>query len=243
MFKKIKKYINSDVGKNNQKNREIWLEKTLLDIPIGNSILDVGAGELQYKKFCQHLDYKSQDFGKYDGLGNQEGMQTKTFDNSKLDIISDIKDIPVEDNSFDTIMCIEVLEHFPEPVEAIKEFSRILKLNGKLIITAPFCSLTHFAPYYFANGYSKYWYEMMLKENSFKIDEIIFNGNFFEYLAQEVRRIKSVEKQYTDISLSTKIINKIGIKIVLSLLDKLSKRNKNSEELLCFGLQILATKK
>lgn len=236
-------FLKISVGTTNQKNRERWLEKTLKRIPPGKKILDAGAGELRYKKFCSHLKYVSQDFGQYNGEGNTEGLQTKTWDNSKLDIVSNIINIPVKNNSFDAIMCIEVFEHIPEPVKAMKEFDRILKPKGKLIITAPFCSLTHMAPYYFANGYSKHWYEKILKENNFTINKISFNGNYFEWLAQEIRRISNVEKRYTKLNLSESIINRIAFNIILRLLSKLSQNNKNSEELLCFGLNILATKK
>ena len=236
-LKKIK------VGTKNKSERDNWLEKILKKIPSGKKILDAGAGELQYKKLCSHLKYTSQDFGQYDGKGNEKGLQTKKWNNSKLDIISDIIKIPVKDNSFDVIMCIEVFEHIPEPVKAIKEFARILRPEGKLIITAPFCSLTHFAPYYFANGYSKYWYEKVLKENNFIINEIKYNGNFFEYLAQEIRRIPYMEKRYTKLDLSKRLLLKLSFFLILNLLDKLSKNNKKSEEMLCFGLHILATKK
>ena len=65
---------------------------------------------------------------------------------------------PVKNNEFDHILCIEVLEHLPNPTEAIYEFSRILNVGGTLILTAPFNSLTHYAPFYFYNGFSKYYY-------------------------------------------------------------------------------------
>ena len=64
-----------EVGKNNLSTREAWLENTLKKIPPGKRILDAGAGELQYKKFCAHLDYVSQDFGQYDGGGDHSGFQ------------------------------------------------------------------------------------------------------------------------------------------------------------------------
>ena len=91
-------------------------------------------------------------------------LQTKTWDNSKLDIVSDIIQIPLPDNSVDAIMCTEVLEHLPNPILAIKEFSRLIKPAGYLILTAPFASLVHFAPYHFASGFSRYFYEKHLAE-------------------------------------------------------------------------------
>ncbi len=244
-FHKIGKIIwsRNSVGKKNLETREVWLKNVLDKIPAGQTILDAGAGELKYNKFCNHLKYTSQDFGKYDGQGNQIGLQTEEWDNTKLDIVSDITKIPIANASFDNIMCIEVLEHLPEPIKAIKEFSRILKPNGKLIITAPFCSLTHFAPYYYSNGFSKYWYEKILKENNFEISEIKFNGNYFEYLAQEIRRIPDMKGKNTTQNKSMGFFYKTVIYFVLRLLSKLSKKNKASEEVLCFGLHVLAIKK
>jgi len=252
MKNKIKSIIkdiiikDDDIGFNNKKPRDSWLEENIKNIPKGKTILDAGAGELQYKNLCAHLQYTSQDFAKYDGVGNSEGRQTGSWDNSKIDIISDITSIPVKNESFDAIMCIEVFEHLPEPALAIKEFSRIIKSKGTLILTAPFCSVTHFAPYYFANGYSKYWYEKILKDNGFEIIEIDFNGNFFKYLAQELRHITMMEEKYTKQKgkiISRSPINILATKIILNLLNKLSQLNNKSEEILCFGLHVLAVKK
>jgi dolichol-phosphate mannosyltransferase len=40
-------------------------------------------------------------------------------------------------NEFDHIICIEVLEHLSSPKQAVKEMSRVLKENGKVIIATP----------------------------------------------------------------------------------------------------------
>ena len=224
----------------NETSRIIWVEKTLKNIPAGLKILDAGAGECQYKKFCSHLEYVSQDFAQYNGEGNSKGLQTKTWDNTKLDIISDITAIPVPDKSFDVIMCTEVFEHLPDSISAIKEFSRILKPGGYLIITAPFRSLTHFAPYHFYSGFNKYFYERNLGESGFEIKEITPNGNYFEYIAQELRRVSSVATSF-----STKTWNfvmKLFLYPLLWILKKLSKEDKGSSELLCFGYHVLARK-
>src|SRR3546814_3576831 len=58
------------------------------------------AGELQYKRFCTHLNYVSQDFAQYDGKGDGHGLQTDNWDNSLIDIVSDITEIPVANESF-----------------------------------------------------------------------------------------------------------------------------------------------
>lgn len=227
------------VGTTNEETRVNWIEKALKKIPAGLTILDAGAGESQFKKFCSHLNYIAQDFGQYDGSG-EVGLQTGAWDNSKLDIISDIVDIPLPDQSVDAIMCTEVLEHIPDPVAALKEFGRLLKPNGFLLITAPFASLTHFAPYHFASGLSKFFYEHHLKNFGFRIDNLQLNGNYFEYIAQENRRIKRMALKYADTKLT--IFDKIIIHLNLTILQRLSKKDTGSAEILCYGIHVFARK-
>lgn len=231
----------SSVGLNNKSDREKWIEKTLSAIPKGESILDAGAGELKYRAFCDHLQYKSQDFAQYDGKGDGIGIQTKTWDNSKLDIVSDIASIPVESNSFDNILCTEVFEHIPHPVDALRELSRIVKPGGKLILTAPFCSVTHFAPYHFYTGFNTYFYKKWMADFGFEIVEMTQNGNYFEYVAQELRYSSEAAQNYSNIKMS--IMEKLAQRILLSFLQKASKQDKDSKELLNFGIHLVARKK
>ena len=228
------------VGTTNESERVKWIEETLKKIPAGLTILDAGAGESQFKKFCDHLKYIAQDFGQYSGEGNV-GLQTGTWDNTKLDIVSDILSIPLPDHSIDAIMCTEVLEHIPDPLGVIKEFKRLVKPGGYLLITAPFASITHFAPYHFASGLSRFFYEKNLAENGFKITDLQLNGNFFEFVAQENRRIKSIAKKYAGKNLN--IFQKIIIHLNLRILQNLSKKDKGSSELLCYGIHVFARKK
>lgn len=239
----MKKYFKKlfHVGLNNESARTNWIEKTLKNIPAGAKILDAGAGELQFKKFCSHLDYTAQDFGQYNGSGNGSALQMKSWDNSKLNIVSDITKIPRPNNSFDAIMCIEVFEHLPNPVAAISEFSRLIKKGGSLIITAPFCSLTHFAPYHFYSGFNRYFYEKNLSDHGFKIVEITPNGNYFEYIAQELRRIFSIAQQYAGQKKKNYFLNLL-ILCFLFMLKKFSDKDHKSAELLCFGYHVVAKK-
>lgn len=228
------------IGKTNLINREQWLKKTLLKIPKGKHILDAGAGELQYKKFCKHLRYTSQDFAQYDGSGDKKGLQTEKWDNSRIDIVSDITNIPVKDNSFDAIMCIEVFEHLPDPVAAFNELYRVLKPKGYLIITSPFASITHFSPYHFSTGFNRYFYEHHSKKLGLTILDLQANGNYFQYLAQELRRIYFIVEEYTD-QHHDQELNKKVTEIIMTL-DHYDKHSKSSEELLCYGYHYFSQK-
>ena len=237
---KTEKIMPNTIGTSNEATRQTWLAKTLTRLPSGLRLLDAGAGELANKQYCSHLEYLSQDFCQYEGAGDSKALQMKSWDTDQIDIVGDITNIPEDDNSFDVILCTEVFEHLPDPVAALVEFQRLLKKGGTLIITAPFCSLTHFSPYHFSTGFNRYYYEHHLSVLDFKISNLETNGNYFEYLAQELRRLPSIADKYS--SNKVNIIGKLSIKIILMILAKLSKHDSGSHELLCFGYHVVAVK-
>lgn len=228
------------IGTKNLYNREKWLADTLKRIPAMGKILDAGAGEQKYKKYCNHLHYVAQDFAQYDGTGNSRGLHTGAWDQSTLDIISDITSIPEPNCSFDAIMCIEVIEHIPDPASALREFSRLLRPGAQLILTAPFCSLTHFAPYHYYSGFSRYFYEEHLIKNGFHIEEIVENGDYFEYMAQELNRVSVVSERYAAMRPSR--LESLAIRLVLKMLDRFSHCGSTSSELLHYGCMVRAIK-
>lgn len=233
--------IMMDIGTSNESNRIAWVKRVLSGITCGSRILDAGAGELLYKPFCNHLSYVSQDIAQYKGKGDEKGLQKESWDATEVDIVSDITAIPESDGSFDAVMCIEVLEHLPDPIAALRELTRLLKRGGILIITAPFCALTHFSPYFYSTGFSPNFYEYWLSKLECEILEMEQNGNYFEYLAQELRRLPDIGERYA--STVPGWFEKKAISHVLQLLKRASGKDAKSSELLAYGWHVLAKKK
>lgn len=55
--------------------------------------------------------------------------------------------MPFEDNSFDSMMATEVLEHCPDPLLIVQEMKRVLKPGGVLFFTVPFLWNLHEVPH------------------------------------------------------------------------------------------------
>ena len=246
MVKTIKKKIREMLKKknwipnHNTRVRNQWIKKELVRLPPGGKLLDAGAGECKWKNECSHLIYISQDFCQYTGHGDEKGLQTGEWDTGQIDIVSDIVDIPVPDGEFDAVLCSEVLEHVPDPAFAVKELARVTKRGGVLLLTAPFNSLTHFAPYHFCTGFNIYWYKKHLEENGFTIQKAESYGDYFTYFEQELERLEPMIKKYTG---KRDFFIKVLSIILLLKLEKISRGGENhSNELQCFGYLIRAVK-
>ena len=222
----------------NELQRQDWLKSVLSNLPSGSRLLDVGAGELRNKKYCEHMNYISQDFCQYVGeVAGDNGLHNKAWDTSRIDLVSDITDIPAADSSFDAILCSEVLEHVPEPMQALDEFARLLQLDGILILTAPFYSLVHQAPFHYCGGFSKYWYKHHLEKRGFEIVELTPNGDWHAMLEQELARLGGVERARNNWAWPFAYAY-----YLLGWLYFRMRRQVNSEDLACFGWHCVAKK-
>lgn len=224
----------------NENTRQVWLRETLAALPAGTRLLDAGAGELKNRRYCDHLTYVSQDFCQYVGAGAgvDEGLHSLSWDTSCIDLISDITAIPAPDASFDAILCSEVLEHVPEPTRALDEFARLLKPGGLMILTAPFASNVHMAPYHFCSGFSKYWYEHHLSQRGFLIKQLVANGDWYALLRQEITRLGGLEKKSGNwawpIAYLYALLGLVYFKV---------RSKRSAEDLACFGWHCVAIKK
>lgn len=234
MFKFLKNVFlkNFIKGLNNANYRAEFIKNQLNKIDDGQLLLDAGCGSSPYKKYCSHLKYKSQDFGLYKSDLKETFFSSKEeYGYGKLDYVSDIWNIQEKDNFFDAILCTEVFEHIPYPIETVREFSRLLRSGGKLILTAPSNSLRHFDPYYFYPGFSDNWFKKILEENNFKIKLIEPVGDYYSYLKVEIARTMAHHSFLSKIILLPSLIyfsNK--------------KKTEDSVNTLCMGYHVVAEK-
>jgi len=167
----------------NQSERRLWVAEQAIAIPAGSHVLDAGAGIGQYRSLFAHCVYKTQDFGQEPGT---VGKYTQ------LDYESDITSIPVDDSTFDVVLCTEVLEHVPEPIQTVKELARILRPGGKLLVSAPLASFLHQEPYHFYGGYTPWWYRKFLPQTGLEVISIEPNQGFFSWFGQESQRFSAL---------------------------------------------------
>jgi len=159
--------------------RDQWVAEQAQIIPPGSSVLDAGAGSCPYRDLFSHCEYKTQDFSSLENKHLSGGAY------GEIDYVCDIASIPVNDDSFDVILCSEVIEHVPEPEAVMSEFFRILKPGGKLLLTAPLGSGIHQEPYHYYGGFTPFWYEKVLSEKGFKNIRVHANGGSFKAFSQE----------------------------------------------------------
>jgi ubiquinone/menaquinone biosynthesis C-methylase UbiE len=226
-------------GANNDQARVAWAEQALKRLPPGLKLLGAGAGELSLKQYCKHLNYVSQDFCQYEGKGDGQALQTGNWDTTRINVVSDITAMPLGDAIFDVLLCSEVLEHVPAPLAAMREFARILKRGGTLLLTVPFCSLTHFAPCHFS-GLNRYLYEPHLPALLFAVEELTPNRNWFEFLGRELSRVRFAGRTFSSGWMKTLFL---ALAYPMRwLLARMSQADRGSDQLLCFGFHVRATR-
>ncbi len=102
------------------KNAEKFNGKIIVDFPAGNGVTsrilkEIGANPVPLDLFPEYFEVKDIECNR---ANIKEGL-------------------PLKDNFADALICQEGIEHFSDQFNALKEFNRILKQDGLLLITTP----------------------------------------------------------------------------------------------------------
>lgn len=139
--------------------RALWKEISQLGKNIHGKTLDIGCGSKPYEKCFLSSEYIGLE------IDNTINREIK-----KIDVFYDGKKIPFDNETFDSAVCFQVLEHVFEPHEFLNEINRILKPNGKLLLTVPFVWDEHEQPFDYAR-YSSFGLKHLLEKHNFEILE------------------------------------------------------------------------
>jgi SAM-dependent methyltransferase len=186
-------------------------EKNIREISSGD-LLDLGCGSVPLYDFYRE---KTTSITCIDW----ESTEHKQI---HIDIFCDLtKPIPLPDNSFDTIICTDVLEHIPVPYELMKEISRLLRPGGKLFLAVPFYYCLHEEPHdYFR--YTKHALTRFCTENKLRVlkieeyggaPEIIVDVMYktYDFLNLPARKfVLRMSNRISSFMLSSKIARKIS---------------------------------
>ena len=144
------------------------IERHLDDIE--GIVIDLGCGTSPFREDI--LKYAS----KYIGIDWTESNHELPH----VSILANLSQyLPLRENSADTVVSFQVLEHLPEPKIFLTECFRILKSGGRLIITIPFNWHVHEAPndYY---RYTRFGLEYLLNYNGYSDILIEENTGFWQ---------------------------------------------------------------
>lgn len=83
-------------------------------------------------------------------------------------VVGDGQAMDFPDNSFDTVLCLQVLEHVPRPEQMIRELARVLRPGGRAVLLVPQTTAIHAIPSFYCN-FSKYWVRFVAQEAGLRI--------------------------------------------------------------------------
>ena len=164
---------------------------TILDVPAGEGALSLRLRNLGFDVSCCDL---------YTEIFKLPNAEIKR---GNLDA-----KLPYEDKSFDCIVCVEGLEHIENPANAMREFARLLKENGTLIVSVPNIMNIEERLKWLFNGYTSHFKPL----SSEVLTDIKNEFGGMEEIALHVNPIGYSEVRF--------LLEKNGFEIQKTLLDK-----------------------
>lgn len=139
---------------------------------LSGRVLDVGCGKSPYRSVLTSV-------AEYVGMD----VFDSRYDKLQVGVWFDGSEFPLQDGSFDSVLCTEVLEHVPDPRLHVSEAARVLKKGGRILLTTPFIWPIHDEPHDYQR-FTHYGLKMLLGQAGFEEIEITSFGGWHTAIAQ-----------------------------------------------------------
>lgn len=134
-------------------------------------LLDLGSGTKPFENV----------YGGYFSFAVGLDMPSSVHGLSATDVMGSAMSLPFADESFDVVICTEVLEHLTDPWVAMRESARVLKPGGRLFLTTPFINPLHEVPHDFYR-YTPFSLQFLGMNSGLSLDEVIEKGGLGAFL-------------------------------------------------------------
>jgi SAM-dependent methyltransferase len=138
-------------------------------------MVDVGCGTKPYRELAASHVTEHVGVDLPDGRHGQAGV----------DVFASAYETGLDDASFDTLLCTDVLEHLEEPQRAVDEAFRLLRPGGHGIYTVPFFWHLHEEPRDFYR-YTEHGLAHLFRRAGFEVIEITALSGFVATFTQEL---------------------------------------------------------
>lgn len=169
---------------------------------VGKRVFDVGAGMGRmiryYVEQCENV-IATDIFSEQVDYMNQMYAQYPQFHAEKLDILTD--DLERFQGQFDTVLCINVLEHLADDEMAVSKMKSLLTPSGHCIIFVPamsrlYCALDRNVSHY--RRYDKGMVRKLAERNAMKV----VHDSYFNFCGivpywLKGKRLKNTEKSFS----------------------------------------------
>lgn len=113
------------------------LPELIKDLKSDSKLLELGCGQAKGLRYLANQDHIKQE----NLFGIDQSSIAIKFAKAKLPKANlkqgDVYSLKYNNNTFDFVLMMEVIEHLENPLKALKEAYRVLKSNGILIISFP----------------------------------------------------------------------------------------------------------
>lgn len=137
----------------------------------GMTVLDAGSGHLEEQVMRAEL--------------LATGITLHTMDMNPgpgVDFTGDVSAMDFASNTYDAVICTQVMEHVRSPEKTCAELARVVKPGGHVFITAPQSAPLHNIPWHFFNP-TKFGLQMLAENNGLDVLKIVPQGGHFSQLA------------------------------------------------------------